>query len=113
MSNKRILPALLLAGSVGFLGLHRIYAGRYVTGFLQFAFFAIGAAMLWRELPGLQTLESLQTIDDIDAFVLNHPIHPLPVFLTAISSFWALFDCVMLIRRKFRDGTGEKITRWV
>jgi len=39
---------VVLAGLAGFVGLHRIYAGRYVTGLLQAAMFVPGAAMMWR-----------------------------------------------------------------
>jgi len=110
MSNKRILPALILAGCVGFLGLHRFYAGKFKTGLLQLALFIPGAAMLWRQFASLETL---QTIDQIDDWIQDHPIQPLPMLLVAIPSMWALIDCYTLIARKFRDGAGEKITRWI
>jgi hypothetical protein len=110
MSRKRILPALLLAGSIGFLGLHRIYAGRYVTGLVQLVLFVAGALMLSRDLAGLT---AIQSIDDFQAWSLNHQVQPIPVFLVAIPTFWALFDCATLLRRKFLDGAGEKITHWV
>ncbi len=110
MSNKRILPALILAGSVGFLGLHRFYAGRLLTGLLQLALFVPGAVMLWRGMSGIG---ALKTIDDVETWVLNHPVQPFPVLLVAIPSFWALIDCALLLSRHFRDGTGEKITHWI
>ena len=110
MSNKRILPALILAGSVGFLGLHRLYAGRYVTGLLQLVLFAAGTAMLWRDFAGLLSLES---IDQLTDWALQHPVRPLPLLLAGIPVFWALFDCGLLAGRRFRDGAGEQISRWV
>ena len=109
MSNKRILPALILAGSVGFLGLHRFYAGRYVTGLLQLVLFAAGAAMLWRDLAGVLALE---TIDQLMDWASQHQPQPLPLLMVAIPVFWALFDCALLARRRFRDGAGQEITRW-
>jgi hypothetical protein len=110
MTNKRILPALILAGCVGFLGLHRLYAGRFKTGLLQMVLFVIGAAMLWRQFAGL---EALQTIDQVEDWVQSHPIQPLPVLLVSIPSIWALIDCYLVLARKFRDGAGQKITRWI
>ena len=113
MSNRRILPALILAGSVGFLGLHRLYAGRYVTGLLQLALFTVGAAMLWRDVAGLAGVLSLETIDQVVDWAAQHPVHPLPVLLVSIPVFWALFDCFLLARGRFRDTAGNPITRWV
>jgi len=108
-SNRRILPALILAGTVGFLGLHRLYAGRYITGLLQLVLFVTGAAMLWRDLSGLM---SLQTFDQILDWATAHPVQPIPVLLAGIPVFWALFDCTLLAARKFRDGSGNPMTRW-
>jgi hypothetical protein len=110
MSKKRILPALLLAGSVGFIGIHRFYAGRFKTGLVQLVLFVPGALMLW---PTFASLEALQTIDQVEDWSQNHPIQPLPWLLVGIPCFWAIIDCYLLIARKFRDGAGEKITRWI
>jgi len=109
MSNKRILPALLLGATVGFLGLHRFYAGRPYTALVQLVAFAAGAAMLWKDLASLQYL---QTLEDFLDWSQTHPIQPLPWLLVGISSIWALIDCGLLLRRKFRDGAGNTITRW-
>jgi hypothetical protein len=110
MSNRRILLALILAGSLGFLGLHRFYAGRYLSGLVQLVLFVAGTVMLWHYMAGVQ---ALQTVEEVEDWVLNHPIQPLPVLLVAIPSFWALIDCYFLIARKFRDGAGERMTRWI
>jgi len=110
MSNKRILPAFILAASVGFLGVHRFYAGRYLTGLLQLAFFVPGAAMLWKDLAGLQALQSLE---DFLEWEQSHPIQPIPWLLVGIASCWAIVDCYLLLARNFRDGSGNKITRWI
>ena len=45
MSEKRILPAMLLAVMLGFTGAHRFYAGRPKTGALQLV--TLGGAGLW------------------------------------------------------------------
>ena len=111
MSKKRILPALFLGGSVGFLGLHRFYAGRYITGLLQLACFVAGFMMLKNDLSGIQA--AAQNLDDLQDWILQHPVPPLPVILVGISSFWALGDCVLLATRKFRDGRREVMTQWM
>jgi hypothetical protein len=110
MSNKRILPALILAGTVGFLGLHRLYAGRYCTALAQLLLFLAGAAMLWKDLAGLQALQSLEDMMD---WIQSHPQQPLPWLLVGIPSTWAIIDCYSLIAGKFKDGAGNKITRWI
>ncbi|HEX4084222.1 MAG TPA: TM2 domain-containing protein [Chthoniobacteraceae bacterium] len=113
MSKKRILPALFLAGSVGFLGLHRFYAGRYITGLVQLVCFVAGFILLKNDLAGIQAAVQNLNLEDLQDWILQHPVHPLPVILVGISSFWALGDCVMLAARKFRDGHGEVMTRWM
>jgi len=110
ISNRRVLPAVILAGSVGFLGLHRIYAGRYLTGLIQLAMFGFGALSLGRELSGIQ---NLRTADQVIDWALTHQLQPLPVLLITASTLWALWDCVQLLRRQFRDGAGRPMRRWM
>jgi H+/Cl- antiporter ClcA len=110
MSNKRILLALILAGTVGFLGLHRLYAGRYYTALVQLLLFLAGAAMLWKDLAPLQAMQSLEDLLD---WLQGHPQQPLPWLLVGIPSMWAIIDCYYLIARKFKDGAGNKMTRWI
>jgi hypothetical protein len=110
MSEKRILPALILAGIAGFAGVHRFYAGRYVTGVVQLVLFMPGAAMLWPDMVGL--LRATQNIDELMEWSSHHVIQPLPVLLVAIPSVWAVVDCVILGMMRFRDGGGKRMTRW-
>jgi hypothetical protein len=110
MSQKRILPAFLLAMSVGFLGLHRFYVGRPLTALVMLAIFIPGAFMLRRDMTGI---ENLQTFDQVMDWTQDHPMHPVPWALVGIPSLWALIDCYALLARKFRDGAGNPITRWV
>ena len=44
-SEKKILPAFLLCFLGGFLGVHRFYAGKIGTGFLQL--FTLGGFGIW------------------------------------------------------------------
>ncbi|MGA3170253.1 MAG: TM2 domain-containing protein [Chthoniobacteraceae bacterium] len=110
MSRKRVLPALILAGYVGFLGLHRLYAGRYITGLVQLGLFVPGALMIW---PVLAKLESLQTIGQLVDWSANNQLPPVPVLMVSVSTIWALFDCILLAGGKFKDGAGDQMTRWI
>ena len=101
MSKKRILPALILAGAAGFLGLHRFYAGRYVTGLLQLVLFVPGAVMIWPVMMSL--LGAMQNVEELLEWGSHHEIQPLPWLLVGISSIWAVVDCVALGVRRFRD----------
>jgi TM2 domain-containing membrane protein YozV len=44
-SQKRILPAAILSGFLGFLGVHRFYAGKIGTGILQLC--TLGGFGIW------------------------------------------------------------------
>lgn len=108
-SNRRILPAVLLAGIVGFLGLHRLYAGRYLTGVAQLILCVAGAMLLGKDLAGIT---ALRTMEDIQDWALQHQVRPLPVLLIAIPVFWAIFDCFALLAGRFIDGAGRRMSRW-
>ena len=41
MSEKKILPAFLLCGFLGFLGIHRFYVGKVGTGVVQLLTFGV------------------------------------------------------------------------
>jgi TM2 domain-containing membrane protein YozV len=45
MTEKRILPALLLCFFFGVLGFHRFYVGKFGTGILQL--FTLGGLGIW------------------------------------------------------------------
>jgi hypothetical protein len=110
MSKKRILPAFILAGTVGFLGLHRFYAGRPYTALAQLITFSIGAAMLWKDLASLL---ALHTLDDYMDWSQTHSMQPIPWFLVGFSTTWAIVDAYLLLFRKFKDGAGDPMTRWI
>ena len=135
MSKKRILVALVLAGSTCFVGAHRFYVGRIVSGFIQLGLFAIGIVLL---LPLIQALPELipifrglmninailngnvdwRLIDEFQDWIqreqgqVNSKVAIIGLIVLAIPTFWVLVDCVLLMMRKFRDGQGETMTRW-
>jgi len=110
MSEKRILPAMILASFAGFLGAHRFYAGRIYTGLIQLVLFVYGAIKL---VPNLSGIFSIQTPDQMQDWVLHHEIQPFPVLLVAIPSFWALIDCILLALGRLKDSKGNRIQRWM
>ena len=66
--------------------------------------------MLWRDLAGLL---ALHTLEDAVDWSSEHSVQPLPLLLVAIPTFWALIDCGLLLRRRFRDGAGNQMLRWI
>jgi TM2 domain-containing membrane protein YozV len=110
MSKKRILPAVILAGTVGFMGAHRMYAGRWYTGLAQLALFSAGFVMLKSDLAGIGSIQSLDQYLD---WMTTHTIRPLPALLAGAPVFWALYDCILLMARSFKDGAGNVMTAWV
>lgn len=98
-SDKRILPAFLLAFFFGIFGAHRFYAGKIVTGLLQLgavfwcAFLIVACARdFWPSEPTLGLLLGFSILGCIIMVVID----------------WILLAC-----RAFTDGQGRKITEWV
>ena len=87
VTEKRILPAFLLALFFGPLGAHRFYLG------------TVGFALLQLGL----------CIGSICLFIFENPM-ALPAF--AVSSLWYLADFVMIIIGKMNDGHGNPVTKW-
>jgi hypothetical protein len=55
----------------------------------------------------------MQSLEDLLDWLQGHPQQPLPWLLVGIPSMWAIIDCYSLIARKFKDGAGNKMTRWI
>jgi tRNA A-37 threonylcarbamoyl transferase component Bud32 len=98
-SDKRILPAFLLAFFFGIFGAHRFYVGRIITGFLQLGavfwcvFLIVACA---RDLPpGQPTLGLLLGFSIFGCIMV------------------ATIDWILLACRAFTDGQGRRITEWV
>jgi tRNA A-37 threonylcarbamoyl transferase component Bud32 len=99
ISDKRILPAFLLAFFFGVFGAHRFYVGKVVTGLLQ-----LGALLWWVFLivacalgfwPGQPTLGLLLGFSVCGCIIM------------------ATIDWILLACGAFTDGQGKKITQWV
>jgi hypothetical protein len=114
-SRKRILPAFLLCF---LLCLHRFYAGKYITGFIQFAW--VTGAYFWTKTAWKEPLEifqtaqlNLETIGRISEWEQSHAASFLPILIFIAAGIWVAVDASLLISRKFTDRDGKKITRWM
>jgi hypothetical protein len=111
------LPAFLLCFTVC---AHRIYAGKYISGIIQFALVAGSFIWSWQSLKGLiailhsrsdDPMVLLQSISDWNE--KNGQATLLPTLVMIAGGIWVAVDATFLLRRKFTDGRGNKITRWV
>jgi hypothetical protein len=96
-SDKVILPAFLLAFFFGVFGAHRFYAGKFVTGCLQFL--ALCSCILWICVCAAGA--------------------PQPLFGLVLAGSicgclaWATIDWLLLLCKAFSDGKGRRMTRWL
>ncbi len=109
-SDKRILPALLLGALIGFLGVHRFYVGRFISGAILLA--ASLASFYWLQ-NSCAGLMQLTTIDEVQAWADTHGSALGPLTLFAAIGLVPMVDCIRLAAGKFRDGKGAAITRWM
>jgi len=122
-SRKRILPAFLLCFTIC---AHRIYAGKYISGFVQMGLAA--AAMVWTypSMKGLlATYKSLfamlnsgslddNTLEQIDKLQqAGGGYSGLPMLALIVIGLWIAWDAGRLLAGKFTDRQGNKITRWI
>ncbi len=98
-SEKKILPALLLAFFFGVFGAHRFYAGKIVSGFLQLG--AVAACVLMIILCAT-TGGNFQPVLGI---LLGFSIVGCGVMAT--------IDWILIACGAFTDGQGKKIAHWV
>lgn len=99
VSDKRILPAFLLAFFFGIFGAHRFYVGKILTGLVQlgavfWCVFLIVACALGFP-PGQPTLGLLLGFSIVGCGIA------------------ATIDWILLACGAFTDGQGRKITQWV
>jgi hypothetical protein len=84
---------------------------------MQLVLFVPGSVMLWPDLMQMESMfshiDSIQSLDQVQDWLLHYHIRPLPWLLALIPSVWVTVDCFLLILRKFTDGQGNKMTRWV
>jgi len=92
-----MVPTLLLCGLIGFLGAHRYYAGKIITG----------------------TLQMLTTLAVVGWVLVDFPYHngeiQLDLALLQLLAFfvlnlWPCADFARIISGKFKDGDGNLIT---
>ena len=114
-SEKRILPAFLL-GLI--FCAHRIYAGKYLTGFLQIGW--IASSFVWFEQSTRDLLNiihtgtiDLATLERISDWQQTHPIPILPMLSLTVVGIWVALDLSLLMVGKFKDRHGKNINRWI
>jgi hypothetical protein len=114
-SRKRILPAFLLC--LVFCA-HRLYAGKYLTGFVQMIW--IFASFAWFEMASSDLLALLRsgnfdfaTVERISDWQQTHSTPFLPMLSLIAVGIWIAMDASLLVARKFKDGDGVRITRWI
>lgn len=116
-SDKRILVAFLLCFTVC---AHRIYAGRYISGIIQMAW--VGGASVWAYFSfqgllkivnsgSLEMMDMIQTVSDWE--VAHGRAVTFPAFALIAVGLWVAADAGRLLSGNFKDGRGNKITRWV
>jgi len=96
VSSRRMVPALLLCGLIGFLGAHRFYAGKIITGTLQ----------------GLATLIVLGWVLVDFPYQNGEIVLDLAIFQLLAFALVNLPPCVdfcRLLSGKFTDGAGHPI----
>ncbi len=115
ISRKRILPAFLLCFV---LCAHRIYAGKFISGIVQIAW-SIGA-FVWLEKScgGLIAIVqsgpvNLETMERINDWEQIHGVPYAPMLALIAVGIWIAVDAAKLLAKKFTDGEGKKITRWL
>ena len=104
------------------LPIHRIYAGRYVSGIVQIGWVTATSLWVWIAYKGLLVIvnSSPLTMDKImdmgervsDWKEKNHP-SLIPALALLAASIWVAIDAARLVAGKFTDSQGLKITHWI
>jgi hypothetical protein len=98
---------------------HRIYCGRYISGIVQVVWTTASSYWAYVALKGLTAIihsgsVDLDTIDRISDWREAQGGAILMPILAVISvGIWTTVDAVKLARKKFTDGKGLPITRWI
>jgi TM2 domain-containing membrane protein YozV len=87
VTNKRILPAFILAFLLGAFGAHAFYAGQIFQGVIYL--------LMW---IGFVVLGSV-----------GSPFQGIPLLCVAV---FALSDIIRIVVGVYKDGKGSKITQW-
>ena len=95
-SDKRILPAFLLFLPLGSLGVHRFYVGRIAGGFVYIV--ALILVLVGIANPHIRGLGRCGELFLVVGFLLGGIV--------------GLVDYIQIVTGDFRDGDGNRITRW-
>jgi serine/threonine protein kinase len=103
VSDKRILPAFLLALFFGVFGAHRFYVGKTRTAWIQ-----LGGLILW--IPLILT--------EVALGIYNGPVLAMTSTGLALAGvvigcgIWATVDWIVLACKGFTDGQGRRMIYW-
>ena len=101
-SERSLLIALLLNIFLPGIGAHRLYAGKFVTGFLQLALLVVSGILL---LMGFASVSAILAGDFSTAQDAAGSLG-VAVLLLGTWALWIFVDLVLLTMRKFRDEDG-------
>lgn len=100
--------------------MHRVYAGRFVSGIVQFSL--INGSGLWLRFSYNDLVKSLRAASQeqsgfahavSDWAQAGGVVATLPVVALIAFGIWVITDAVRLRNGNFKDGRGNKITRWI
>ena len=91
-SKEKKLTLLLLCWFFGILGVHRFYAGKYLTATLQLLLLASAVVIVAFEVQSLW---------------------PFGIFAAGLLLLWWIIDALLIIMGKFTDKEGTQIIDWV
>lgn len=112
ISNKSFTGTLLLTFFLGWLGVHRFYVGRFISGtlILMIPFLKLLFALYFMFITIELQAVTVEPITHTDLKQLIDPIMLMAYYAIDIS-FWAVsiirfYDIVLLAGHRFRDATG-------
>ena len=105
MSDKRILPAFLLAFFFGALGVHRFYVGKVGSGLIMLAIPLLALAVAFSGGAGVGV-----STGSAGAGILGGLMFAM--LLGSAIALWWLVDLIRILVGSFTDKSGAKLAAW-